>query len=402
MNWYSNLTGYLEITINGENTPRVINMAMSRGIRLWDIYQLDNARYILKIRLGGFRAMRHLVRRSGCRMRIRRKVGFPFWLSRAGKRKVLVLGAIFFFVVMYFLSSFVWFVEVTGNKKVGTEQILSKAAEYGLKVGASRGSVDKETVRNKLMLEIRELAWVGIIVDGTKVTIEVAEKTLVDPGEESIPADLIAGEDGVVEELLVLTGIAQVQEKDHVKKGQVLIKGLAYPRLLVNPDGTIMPDGEPSKIRARGLARGRVVRSATGQCPVREETDRDTGAETHAVILKYKDREVVLKGPPEVPYQSFRQISRVRTLFTGRNGADLVELITITYLEQRHFVQEWGLEGAYREALRRVKEKVNRGLPADCRIVDESDEPLISRDENLVQVRYTMETVEDIGTYKLK
>ena len=50
--------------------------------------------------------------------------------------------------------------------------------------------------------------------------IEVAEKTFPSTDEENMPGNLIAREDGIIEELLVLKGSPQVQEGDRVKKGR--------------------------------------------------------------------------------------------------------------------------------------------------------------------------------------
>ena len=107
MNWQLRMKGYLVIRLCGPYPERVINMAMSRGIGIWDIIQEKEGCLLFKIRLGGFKALRFLVRRTGCRMRIVRKRGLPFIIRRAGKRKVLVLGAVFFCLVLYVFNTFV-------------------------------------------------------------------------------------------------------------------------------------------------------------------------------------------------------------------------------------------------------------------------------------------------------
>ncbi|MDI6606744.1 MAG: sporulation protein YqfD, partial [Candidatus Omnitrophota bacterium] len=77
-----------------------------------------------------------------------------------------------------------------------------------------------------------------------------------------------------------------------------------------------------------------------------------------------------------------------------------VELITVTYLEQRHEIYEWGVEGAYLEAVRRARRAVLEELPPDCRIISEAHEPVTTGEAGLVKARITVDTVEDIGTYR--
>ena len=60
MKWYAKITGYVEISLLGEHPERVINMAMSRGLYLWDIKQLDEGLFTIKVEIG----------RASCRERV--------------------------------------------------------------------------------------------------------------------------------------------------------------------------------------------------------------------------------------------------------------------------------------------------------------------------------------------
>lgn len=401
MKWTSGLTGYVEISLCGINPEKVLNMALSRGITIWDIRTREKNHYVLKVSLGGYKALRILIRRSSCKVKILRKKGVPFFLMRAKRRKILVCGTLFFCLALYILGSFVWFVEVTGNEKVLSETIILKAQELGLKRGVPIAGFNKNEIEDKLLVEIPELSWVGLHIQGTKIIIEVAEKTLLSPEDKHTPADLIAGIDGTVEELLIFTGTAQVKEGDVVKKGQILISRLIYPRLLISEDGSMIPDGDPEEVKARGIIRARVLRSQIAQCPLLEKICRDTGEERNVVILKFRGREVYLRGTNEIPFTDYRMIRQVKPLITlkGRNSPIPVELITITYLEQITETHNWGIEGAYQEAARRAKAELRASLPADCRIITEKFEPVLMKDERFVAVKFELETIENIGVY---
>jgi similar to stage IV sporulation protein len=402
MAWQRGLIGCLEITLCGEDPERVINMAMSRGIYIWDIRQHEKGCFLLKIRIGGYKALRYLVRRSTCRMRITRKRGLFFYLLRARKRKALVAGLLFFCITLYTMSSFVWFIEVRGNIKVETSVIEQNLKEYGLRVGVPKSGLDNDKIKDRLLLEMPELAWAGIHIQGSKVIIEVAEKTLIPADDETKPADIVARVGGKVEEVLVLTGVPLIKAGDAVEQGQMLIEGLAYPQILIDDAGRISPSGEPEKIRARALVRARIQHIGTGKCFVREEKDIDTGAKTKVILLKFRGKELIISGPQGVPYVHYRAVSHAKKLPLCRICRWPVELITVVYLEQKHEVYEWGLEGAYQEAVARARYSVFEQLPDDYRIISEEHRPVLSGQADLVSVQYELETIEDIAAYRVR
>lgn len=399
MNWYRWLIGYLEIALYGEYPERVINMAMSRGIQMWDIRQHEQGFFMIKIRLGGLKALRHLVRRCGCRLKITRRKGLPVIVMRAQKRKVLVLGLFFFLATLYILSSFVWFINVAGNEEISQEKILEQVEKYGLKIGVPKAGIDQDIIQKKLLLDIPELSWCSVQIEGTKVKIEIAEKTGLLASEERETADIIARAEGKIAELLVLKGTSLVHEGEQVQKGQTLISGLIYPQIQINQDGTVTPSGIPQRVRARGLIRAHVVHTQIGMCFLKEEKDLDTGNETTVVLLRFRGREVIIKGPKTIPYERYRKVTQTKTLVGGRNPEWIVELVTTVYIEQQHFTNEWGLEGAYQEAVKRAKNKVLENLPDDYRIIAERHQPVSPEKKDVVYAKYVLETIEDIGIY---
>jgi len=400
MRWDTTIKGFLEISLWGKEPQRVINMALVRGIHLWDIRQKEEGCYLLKVRLGGYKALRHLVRRCDCRMKIVKKGGIPFFIMRASKRRVLVFGMLFFCAILYFLGSFVWFIEITGNEKVETQVIMEFLHEHGVKVGAPKASFDRDSVVEQLLTEISELAWAGMSIRGSSVELEVSEKTLIPPDIKNEPADIVAAKEGKIVELLVLKGTPLVQEGDQVYKGQILVSELAYPLIQINEDGSISPGGEPARVRAKALLRARVIRKQIAQCPLREEVDRDTGRKTEVVIWKYKGWDIVVKGPRDVPYEFYRTVTQRETILPGRIPKGLVEIVSIIYIEQSHETYEWGLEGAYQQAVKRAREEIIKTLPADYRIITEKHEPAPAEKADMIRASYLMETVEDIGAYR--
>ena len=94
------ITGYLEISVEGRATEKFINLAMHQGIPLWNIRH--GAEYaVLNTDVDSFFDLRHLAKRSGCRLRIRRKAGLAFLVSRLNRRRGLVAGLLIFVATLY-------------------------------------------------------------------------------------------------------------------------------------------------------------------------------------------------------------------------------------------------------------------------------------------------------------
>ena len=164
-------------------------------------------------------------------------------------------------------------------------------------------------------------------------------------------------------------------------------------------DGSITPSGEPEPVRAQGLVRARVVRELEASCPLKEELLQDTGQEVKVKLLSWQGGDLVLFGQRTVPFAKYRQIKEARTLYEGRKLKGPIEVITIVYREQESKIKNWGLEGAYQEAVRRARQQLNQELPEDCLVISEKAEPVSSEEEGLVKIIYSLETKEDIGGY---
>ncbi|MDW7675909.1 MAG: sporulation protein YqfD, partial [Bacillota bacterium] len=268
--------GYLIVAVEGVFLEKFLNMASSRGITLWDIQPMGQGKMKIKVRIQGFKQLRHVARKQDCKMRIKGKKGMPFLLLRLEQRKMFFLGAVGFTVILYMLSSFVWFIDITGNENTKSQQILLVAEQAGLKLGVAKKELNPETVE-KAIGNMPQIAWVGVKIKGTKVVIEVAEKVMPDvAADETIPAHLIATKDGLIQELITLAGVPAIKPGDTVRKGQILISGYIYPteNQLNDPaglEGEQTYVGEPQKTRAKGIVRARVWYEETVRVQLEEK-----------------------------------------------------------------------------------------------------------------------------------
>lgn len=218
--------GYVIIRIEGLYLEKFINHCIAKDIYLWDIRRLSYTALEASVRIKGYKAVKKLARKAGCKVYLTRKNGYPFWAHKIKKRKMLLLGAFFSFLLLIVASSFIYSVEVVGNEQVEATAIVSHLKETGLRVGSNRYFIDLRDIENALLLEFNELAWVGIEIRGIYARVEVVEKVMP-PGkiEKDIPCNVVAAKNGLIEKVIARNGDAVVKEGDIVSEGDLLITG---------------------------------------------------------------------------------------------------------------------------------------------------------------------------------
>ncbi len=224
--WKAWFLGYVVVYLSGGDRERFFALCAHRGIIISKSF-LKNGRSYACLSLRDYRRIGPIARKSGVLPIITKRVGLPFVLGAAQRHRTFCLGLALFVALLLLLEQFVWIIEVDGNYVRTDEQILQALEEYGVMVGCMRKRVVCEELEEYLRNAMNDLLWVSCEKDGTKLRIRVKEAyrypQKADVGRET--GDIVATEDGVVEQIVVRRGVPQVKEGDTVSKGQVLVSG---------------------------------------------------------------------------------------------------------------------------------------------------------------------------------
>ncbi len=396
------LQGYLVIHVAGDNPERFVNMAAGRGIYLWDVEQLPDGVVIIKVRLRDVYALRHIARRTRCRFRVHRRSGLPFYAAALRKRRALTLGALLFIIILYSLSSFIWFIEVKGNEKLDSSHVLQAAEQAGLCRGALKWNINAGAVEEKIIEQLPLLSWSGVYIKGTRATIEVAER-IVPEDEDRRPAHIVAKKTGVIKEVLVLNGCQSVREGDTVLPGQVLISGVILP-VAEEPlpgETDLKQEVEPMRyVHAMGIVRARVWYEGYSEISLVEIGRRLTGRQKTRVSIKFNNKEIILSGNQnqDDSFAAYETKTFVNKAPQWRNIALPVELITVKYFELADYRVERSRPAARRTAEEQAFAMAAAGMPGDAVIQERQAEEIeTGESDKLIRVKVTLEAVEDIG-----
>src|SRR5699024_12143802 len=135
--------GYVIIKVEGLTLEKFLNLAANSNIYIWDIKRMDYTLLEMKVSIKGFRELKKIANKGACRVYIKEKIGFPFFMNKLKKRKMLGFGFIIFLGLIFFLTSFIWEIEVSGNENTFYENILKLLKNINLKRYKIKNKVKK-------------------------------------------------------------------------------------------------------------------------------------------------------------------------------------------------------------------------------------------------------------------
>lgn len=219
------LRGYVIIEISGFSIERFLNLAINRGVYIWNIQRYGN-KLSMSVGIAGYKMLKPCARKAGCSINIKNKMGLPFITYKYRKRKMIPLGILIFIILIYGMSSFVWLVEVEGNNRVPTQTIIEELAYNGYKLGGLKYKMDLRKAEQVIMKSFPDILWTGISFEGTKLIVRLTE--IVEKPKEidyTKPCSIVAKSDALILNMITRKGTPKVRPGDTVRKGDVLVSG---------------------------------------------------------------------------------------------------------------------------------------------------------------------------------
>lgn len=386
---WDKLKGILEIEISGIAVERFLNLTLQEGIVLKDIIWLSPTKVRACVLLQDVWYLRPVARASRCQFHIRRRMGLPFYLARACKRKIILFGTVIFIVAFYILCNFAYYVAVESPYQISPKdiaQVLEIAKEQGIKEGRLIWTMDFRRTEKEIMRQKSDLVFCGIERNGTKITINIVKRTVPAEDDRKLPyGHIFAEEDGVIEEILIIRGTAKVKRGDTVAAGQLLIAGF----------------DQSGPVSASGVIRASVWYQGYGECPLSETLRKNTGRKATRITLAWEGQEqVVIWGKADSPYALFSEAKQRERLALWRNIQLPVEVIKTNYIEEEEIIRTRSSDAAWQKAVQQAVAAARRNLPPYARIKQTIIRPLDDGDQaQFKRAQVTIWISKDIGCF---
>ncbi|MDD6440751.1 MAG: sporulation protein YqfD [bacterium] len=221
------LSGYLKIQIFGYSPERFLNLCSYQKINLWDL-NVKGRTYEMKISVKDFRKLKPIIRKTKTKVKVVQRYGFPFFLQKYKTRHFLFAGLLMGILFLFFMSGFVWEIEIDGNIRCSDEEIRMFLKTMDISEGKRKKEISCDKIAEMMRENFDDVIWVSASVDGVELKIEVKEnmdRIYEEEMEKSPPMDIVADKDGVVKSIITSKGKPMVKAGDEVKKGDILVSG---------------------------------------------------------------------------------------------------------------------------------------------------------------------------------
>jgi similar to stage IV sporulation protein len=222
------IRGFVLIEITGLSVERFINIAAFNGVSMWDINKAENG-VTMKVSVSGFRKLKDAKKKTKSKIKITAKTGMPFFLFRYRKRKLLFGGVLFFLFALYFLSSFIWLIDIEGIERIEQNAVLESLNREGLAIGVFKRNIQPNDLENIMLEEFDDISWINIHIKGTRAHITLTE-ILPKPEkvDKSLPSNVIAKKSGIITKIATSAGTPLKNVGDMVQIGEMLVSGEVF------------------------------------------------------------------------------------------------------------------------------------------------------------------------------
>lgn len=290
------LEGSLTIQADGEFLERFLTVCIRRNLGIRNVRHLGERRLCAEMDLAAFRHIRPVCRRTRTHLTVLKRNGFPFLLQRLKHRKFALLGLLAAILFLWYTTCHIMGITIIGNSRIDTATLREHLARSGIAIGKSTAGIDSDQIRNRMMRDLDELAWVGINVSGSRIYVEIVERLEKEPGiDQNTPCHLIAAKDGEILAIEAREGQTMVSVGSGVREGDLLVSG--------------MMDNDTTGFRlvhAWGEVFAKTIYTETKDYPLTFLETTDTGESTARYSITLLDKTLPLYFG-KAPYPEYRQ-----------------------------------------------------------------------------------------------
>ena len=224
--WLNYIFGFVNIKVESFYLERFINICISKNIFLWNIKRNKSSILYASISIRDYKRLRKITKKTKSIVKIEAKKGLPFILHKYRKRKIFLILLIVVLISLLATSNFIWNIEIEGNEKISSEELIQELKNDGLKTGVSKKKLNINSIINKVRLNRDDIAWIGINLKGTNAIVEIKEaEKAPEIINENEYCNIISNKEGIITKINVQNGTANVKEGDIVKPGDTLVLG---------------------------------------------------------------------------------------------------------------------------------------------------------------------------------
>ncbi len=273
--------------------------------------------------------------------------------KRLLKKYSFFLMSIFItFLLLSFLSSLIFKVEVIHSNKEIREIVKRDLEEYNIRPYRFKKSFKKrEEILDKILDKEKErLEWLEIKVSGTTYIVNVEERKKNKSEVLGDEQDVVAAKDAMILRIEAEHGEIQKKKYDYVKKGDVIISGF-----IKNKEDVV------SKVRAEGRVFGEVWYKVSVDIPKIYKEKMYTNKERNALQIKLFNKDYNLFSG----YKDYESIEK----YVLHNNIFPISFGIVKLKEKRESIKKYNINNVSDKAISIGEDRLLKRLGHDDTVI---------------------------------
>ncbi len=212
--------------ITGNSPERFLNIANRRGLSVFNVKK-ENDRVLAFCAASEFNMLSQVAAKCGTNLEVITRYGLSYRLRNYRRRIGFAAGFAVFCFMLWFLSLFVWSVEIVNLPEQYAVSVSDVLYETGIRTGVLVSSIDGKLLEYELENRLPQFDIIAVSCMGCNARVQFsATKPVRKQVEKNDPCDLVASEKGQIVSVTASQGIPFAAEGDIVIPGDVLVSGV--------------------------------------------------------------------------------------------------------------------------------------------------------------------------------
>lgn len=340
--------GIVTLEVIVPSPEKFLNLLWKEDINIAHIKRESITTIILSIDYRDYDTLVAITNKCRGKVILIKEKGGIFFFKGLLKKKSLLVGGVIFIGILFYLSTYIWAIEIKTEKNVSPYEIRRDLKYLGIKPGMSKSQIDVYDLESKLDGINDNIMWLRIRIEGSTLKVTIEEKVNPPRLQGVTIGDSIAKIGGEVKRIYVTSGRALVTPGDIVKEGDVLIEGIQGK------------EENQYEVPAKGVVVANTFYERAIEMQISGTSLERTGDLQEDIYISIFGKKVYLKKAIST-FEYYDKIIDNNTIFS-----------TIKYYEKKEKEIQVEREAAIEEGTLKLEESLRKNLTNNAKIIDKN------------------------------
>ncbi|MBB6630504.1 sporulation protein YqfD [Clostridium algidicarnis] len=342
----NNYKGTIEVEVQCLIPERIINLLWNKGVIIKNVRKVNISTVRFYIAIKDYKYLEEAAKVTNSKIRITSRSGIYFFIIKIKKYLGLAIGSVLFLVLIYYMSTFIWSIEIETEKYLSPYEVRKYLMDLGVKPGIKKKDASVAKIEEE-MKKREDIMWIRARVEGSKMKIKIAERKsppIIE--EDNSTNNIISKMDGEVIRVYTVSGTALVKPGDLVKKGDILINA---------EQGK---EGATYITKAEGDVMAKTFYEFNKSIKLKGTVKEPTGNMKEEIYISIFGKRLYLKKYNN-EYKDFKDIEQ---------GGKIIKKVIYYELKEINFEKDENQ--VINQSTEELKNQLIKELPIDCKILD--------------------------------